>query len=308
MAVRKPGGLGRGLDALFESTSFNEEVAVDLLSEESDREEKKTLSSDRINYVDIDEVEPNRTQPRKNFDEEKIADLAESIRIHGVIQPIVVRPSEEREGYEIVAGERRWRAAQQAGLKKIPCIVKQLSDSENMLLAIIENMQREDLNPIEEAFAFRVMIDRYELTQAEVSRSVGKSRPYIANSLRLLKLPEAVQNLVIEGHLSAGHARAIAGVEDEEMQIRLADLAKDGDMSVRELERMISEAASMPEKKRKERQKKSEEIASLEKELKALLGTKVKLPNAADKGKIEISFTSREERDRLISLLKTLSV
>lgn len=305
MAAKRSGGLGRGLEALFEVTSMAEGVEVDISSGE---DKIVKVVSDAVNYIDINEIKPNLTQPRKQFDEGKISDLAESIKSHGMIQPIIVRPLASGGGYEIVAGERRWRAARIAELREIPCLVRELTDRENMLIAIIENTQREDLNPIEEAMAFQEMMGRYELTQAEVSESVGKSRPYITNALRLLKLPDAVQNLVVEGRLSSGHARAIAGVEDEKLQIKLAELAKDGGLSVRALEKMISDASEAENKKKNERIKKNPELISIENELKEVLGTKVKLPNSTQKGKIEISFYSRDELERLIDMLKSLRV
>ena len=307
MAAKKSGGLGRGLDALFEDTLLMQEVSV---ADEPQKNTGKTLSPDAINYIEINDIMPNRTQPRRFFDDDKISELADSIREHGMIQPVVVRPA-SGDGFEIVAGERRWRAARKADLRVIPCIIREISDRENMLLALIENMQREDLNPIEEASAFREMMGRYELTQAEVSKSVGKSRPYITNALRLLKLPERVQQFVIDGTLSSGHARAIAGVEDETLQISLAELAKDGGLSVRALEQMISEAAEeadKPSDKESVRQKKNSEIIAIEEELKEVLGTKVKLTNSTKKGKIEISFFSREELERLIDLLRSLRI
>ena len=215
-------GLGKGLDALFgdaevapaakKPTQKKKQTAVK--TEESPSEDSGVL------YVSIDDIKPNSSQPRKTFDEEKLEELAASIERHGVIQPLVLRRLGK--GYEIVAGERRWRAARIAGLKEIPCIVKELSHEENMLLAIIENMQREDLNPIEEAEGIRQMIDTYGLTQEQVSYSVGKSRPYISNSLRLLKLPDKVQELAAEGKISTGHARALAGVKNRQTQIELA--------------------------------------------------------------------------------------
>lgn len=303
MAAKRTGGLGRGLEALFEVTSITDEVDV-----VSDEDKVKSIASDVIHYIDINEIKPNLTQPRKQFDEDKISDLAESIKTHGMIQPIIVRPLSSGSGYEIVAGERRWRAARVAELREIPCIIRELSDRENMLIAIIENTQREDLNPIEEAMAFREMMNKYELTQAEVSKSVGKSRPYITNALRLLKLPDVVQNLVIQGRLSGGHARAIAGVDDEQLQIRLAELAKDGGLSVRALEKLIADASEKSDEKEQEKPQKNPELISIENELKEVLGTKVKLPNSTDKGKIEISFYSQDELERLIELLKSLRI
>ena len=165
MAAKRTGGLGRGLEALFEVTSITDEVEVDVVSDEN---KIKKIASDVVHYIDINDIKPNLTQPRKQFDETKISDLAESIKTHGMIQPIIIRPLSSGSGYEIVAGERRWRAARVAELREIPCIIRELSDRENMLIAIIENTQREDLNPIEEAMAFREMMSRYELTQAEV--------------------------------------------------------------------------------------------------------------------------------------------
>lgn len=306
MASKKSGGLGRGLEALFVDTALIQEVSVDA-EHENDLEDG--AASDTIHYIDINDIVPNRSQPRRFFDEEKIQELADSIREYGMIQPVIVRSS-TGSGYEIVAGERRWRAARKAELKTIPCIIREISDRENMLLALIENMHREDLNPIEEASAFREMMDNYGLTQAEVSKSIGKSRPYIANALRLLKLPEKVRQFVVDGSLSGGHARAIAGVADEELQIRLAELAKDGGMSVRALEKLIAESSESKGKedikKKKSPQKKSPELVALEEELKDVLGTKVTIPNSVRKGKIEISFFSRDELERLIELLRSL--
>ena len=303
MAAKRTGGLGRGLEALFEVTSITDEVDV-----VSDEDKVKSIASDAVHYIDINEIKPNLTQPRKQFDEDKISDLAESIKTHGMIQPIIVRPLSSGSGDEIVAGGRRWRAARVAELREMPWISRELSDRENMLIAIIENTQREDLNPIEEAMAFREMMNKYELTQAEVSKSVGKSRPYITNALRLLKLPDVVQNLVIQGRLSGGHARAIAGVDDEQLQIRLAELAKDGGLSVRALEKLIADASEKSDEKEQEKPEKNPELISIENELKEVLGTKVKLPNSTEKGKIEISFYSQDELERLIELLKSLKI
>jgi ParB family chromosome partitioning protein len=303
MAVKRPGGLGRGLEALFEDTSLIEEVSVE---DEASSEKSDKGSSNGVNYLDINEMKPNASQPRKTFDENKISDLAESIKLHGLIQPIIVRPVDD--GYEIVAGERRWRAARKAGLNAIPCIVRNLTDRENMLFAIIENMQREDLNPIEEAMAFSAMMTEYALSQDEVSKSVGKSRPYITNSLRLLKLPLEIRNMVSEGHLSGGHARAIAGVQNEERQIELARLAADGGLSVRALEQLIAESPEKQEKNKNKPEKKvkAPEILNVENELKEVLGTKVSLPANTKKGKIEISFFSQDELERLIEMLKSI--
>ena len=205
-------GLGRGLDALFaDQTTVEKEKAPEV----------KPDDANAIIYININDIKPNENQPRKSFDESKIEELANSIIEHGIIQPLVVRKNDP--GYEIVAGERRWRAARRAGLKEVPCIIRDFTDEENMLVAIIENMQREDLNPVEEAEGLNQMIKTYGMTQEEVSKSVSKSRPYITNSLRLLKLPEEIRNLLAEGKISAGHARALINVSDKRSRRKSAD-------------------------------------------------------------------------------------
>ena len=253
-------------------------------------------------YIDINDIKPNTGQPRKHFDEEKLEELASSIQQHGLIQPIVLRKL--KTGYEIVAGERRWRACRIVGLKEVPCIVKELTDEENMLLAIIEHMQREDLNPIEEAEGLKQMIDTYGLTQEQVSYSVGKSRPYITNSLRLLKLPEEVRTLTASGEISVGHAKALAAVKDRDKQITLAKkTAKDG-LSVRQIELMAKETKAPARKAPKV--KKSADEKKIEEDMKNALGTKVNLNRKGKKGKIEIEFYSDEELERLIELITSL--
>lgn len=312
-APKKTRGLGKGLDALFGDA----EVSLGL----NDKKEEKTSSasvqestsdikSDKISengilYVDINDIKPNSNQPRKTFDEDKLKELAASIEEHGLIQPVVLRKM--KSGYEIVAGERRWRAARIIGIKEIPCIIKDLTNEENMLLAIIENMQREDLNPIEEAEGISQMIDTYGLTQEQVSKSVGKSRPYIANSLRLLKLPEAVRGYVSSGELSAGHARALAAITDESRQIALADTAIREGLSVRQIEKLAQENKDEKIKPKARQKGKNADIIRVEEDLKDVLGTKVNLNQRGKKGRIEIEFYSREELERLIELLKTLN-
>lgn len=298
----KKKGLGRGLQSLFADTAVNEEMPV---NPQSTEEVAFEVSPDSVSYINLNNIKPNASQPRKTFDPESIKDLADSIREHGMIQPIIVRPSEN--GFEIVAGERRWRAAREAGLKSVPALIRELNDRENMLIALIENMQREDLNPIEEALAFREMMTRYGLTQDEVSKSVGKSRPYISNSMRLLKLPEVVRKMVAEGRLSGGHAKMIAGVESEEMQIRLAEISCDGQMSVRALEAMIANAQTPDEPKKNKKKAKDPELKSIESDLKEIFGTKVNVSTKnGKKGKIEISFYSHDDFDRILGVLKQI--
>ena len=312
----KARGLGRGLDALFGDVEISPKAENS--AKKTAKPEKKAKSSkqateekadpeegreNKVLYIDINSIKPNESQPRKSFDEEKLEELAASIEEHGLIQPVVLR--EVKNGYEIVAGERRWRAARIIGLKEIPCILKDLTDEENMLLAIIENMQREDLNPIEEAEGLKKMIDVYGLTQEKVSKSVGKSRPYITNSLRLLKLPETVRQMTAEGKLSTGHARALVSIKDQKLQIKMAQKAVDEDLSVRQMEALARETKPMPKKRKAER--KNADVIRVEDDLKNALGTRVNLNRKGKKGKIEIEFYSDEELERLIDLLKSLA-
>lgn len=296
MGKPKGRGLGKGLEALFNDVEINTHGTE--LDEDSNQE--------GILFLDINAIKPNSRQPRKNFQEDKIEELARSIETYGMIQPIMVRSSGE--GYEIVAGERRWRAARRASLKQIPCIIRELSEEQNMLVALIENMQREDLNPMEEAEAFNQMITNFGLTQEEVSKSVGKSRPYITNALRLLKLPAAIKEMVIQGDLTSGHARAIAGIKEEKKQLNLGNRAVKEGLSVRETEALANNendgAASKPSKAKP--RAKNREIINLEEELKTALGTKVAINHGTRRGKIEIEYYSREELERLLEMLLSL--
>lgn len=295
-AKRKNTGLGKGLEALFADNGPME------AGRSGNDQNGSSASLEDVVSISIDRVKPNQSQPRKNFNEEALNDLADSIKEHGIIQPIIVRPSGK--GYEIVAGERRYRAARIAGLKEIPCIVRELSDRENMLLAIVENMQREDLNPIEEAEGLNAMMDTYGLTQEEVSRSVGKSRPYIANSVRLLNLVPEVVEMVRAGEISAGHGRTLLGCSSDKKQLELARRAAKEGLSVRSLERMVS--GKTARKKHRPRAK-DPNVAAVENELQAVYGTKVNLiqkGTSGQKGAIEIEFYSAEERDRLIDMLR----
>lgn len=312
-APKKPRGLGKGLDALFGDAEVTlsvkkekeAEAAVPRVEESGVKLTEDKPTENGISYVNINDIKPNSNQPRKTFDEEKLRELASSIEEHGLIQPIVLRRM--KKGYEIVAGERRWRAARIIGIKEIPCIVKELTDEENMLLAIIENMQREDLNPIEEAEGINQMIDTYGLTQEQVSKSVGKSRPYIANSLRLLKLTAQVRDYVSQGDLSAGHARALAVITDENRQIALAEMAIREGLSVRQIEKLAKENKTGRAKAKARPKTKNADVIRVEEDLKEVLGTKVNLNQKGKKGKIEIEFYSKEDLERLIELLKTLN-
>lgn len=290
MAAKKK-GLGKGLESLLMSTDVSVDDTMD--------DEK----IDGLSRININDIKPNENQPRKTFDPEKIEDLANSIKEHGVIQPLVVRKVEN--GYEIVAGERRWRAAREAGLKEVPCVVRELTDEQNMLFAIIENMQREDLNPIEEAEGLQRMITNFGMTQSEISKSVGKSRPYITNSLRLLKLPEEIKDMMVDGSLTTGHGRALITIEDEKKAVEIAKkIVKDG-LSVRKIEELVNEKKKKRGKPAK-RAPKSPDVLLVERELKGIFGTKVNLNTAGNKGVIEIEYYSKEEANRIIEMLKSL--
>lgn len=297
MAAAKKGGLGKGLGALIA-----EAAPVEITRSEKPIEKNEPDSPDTVKYIKTFDIMPNANQPRKTFDEEKIQDLANSIIEHGVIQPIVLRKKDS--GYEIVAGERRWRAAIKAGLSEVPCLIRELDDEQNMLIAIIENMQREDLNPIEEAEGLNQMIVTYGMTQEQVSKSVGKSRPYITNSLRLLKLPEYVLELISSGKISAAHGRTVITIDDEEGRKNLCSrIVKEG-LSVRETERLAAEIGK-PKKKPAKRAK-NPNVSRVEAELKEVLGTKISINQKGSKGKIEIEFFSKDELERLIDMLKSL--
>lgn len=290
MAERK--GLGKGLGALFEDVNID---STEIEGSEANKED--------INFIEIDEIAPNESQPRKTFNKEKLEELARSIKTHGVIQPIVVR--KQGSHYEVVAGERRWRAARIAGLSEVPCIVRELTDEQNMLVAIIENVQREDLNPIEEARGIRAMIEDYELTQDEVAKAVSKSRPYITNALRMLKLPDAVLDMVSAGKLSAGHARAILSAKEEE-QTEIAKHVETKGLSVREAEKLSKKGLNFDRKKPGKHPTKNAAVKQIESELSSALGTKVNLSQNGNKGKIEIEYYSREELEGLIEALRAI--
>lgn len=297
MMAKSKGGLGRGLSDLLQVVEIDSAKA-------SAKDEAAPVETQAggVMYVDINDIKPNENQPRKVFDEAKIEELANSISSYGLIQPIILRKAEK--GFEIVAGERRWRAARKANLSKVPCIMKELSDEENMVISIIENMQREDLNPIEEAEALSQMIQRFGFSQEEVAKSVGKSRSYVTNSLRLLKLPKKILDFVQSGQISSGHAKMLIGVEDEKKQMLLAEKVVKEEISVREIEKLVKDVANP--KKKPEKKAKRPEISAIEDELKQILGTKVNIKQSGRKGKLEIEYYNREELERLIDILKNV--
>jgi len=300
MAGTKTRGLGKGLEALFGDV----EIKPNKVAEEQIKEYK--VAGDSVLFIDINDIKPNSSQPRQFFNEEKIDELAVSITAHGVIQPIVLKEADG--GYEIIAGERRWRAARKAGLKRVPAILKELTKEQLMIISLIENIQREDLNPIEEAEAFQRMYKEFGLKQEDISRNVGKSRPYITNSLRLLKLPEEIQKMVLEGRLTNGHARALITIENVEKQILLAEKIATEELSVRETERLVQETSQKSKRALKKAAEKHADILNIEEELKEILGTKVTLNHKGKSGKLEIDYFSRDELERLIEIFRTLNV
>lgn len=287
MAAKK-GGLGRGLDALFADNSI-EEIA--------------STSAVKLKIMDI---EPNRDQPRKIFDEDALAELADSIAKHGVIQPLLVRPMPDG-SYQLVAGERRWRASRMAGLTEVPVVIKELSDDEAMALALIENLQREDLNAIEEAQGIKALMDTLSLTQDEAAERVGKSRPAVANALRLLKLPDSVIALVSDGKLSPGHARALLGFKDEQDIIETADLIIEKGLTVRDVEKLVKKRNKEP-KAEKPATRRASYYDEVELALTDFLGRKVRVGTKPGKesGVLEIDFFDKDDLTRLADALKSL--
>lgn len=287
MAAKK-GGLGRGLDALFADNSI-EEIA--------------STSAVKLKIMDI---EPNRDQPRKIFDEDALAELADSIAKHGVIQPLLVRPMPDG-SYQLVAGERRWRASRMAGLTEVPVVIKELSDDEAMALALIENLQREDLNAIEEAQGIKALMDTLSLTQDEAAERVGKSRPAVANALRLLKLPDSVIALVSDGKLSPGHARALLGFKDEQDIIETADLIIEKGLTVRDVEKLVKKRNKEP-KAEKPAARRASYYDEVELALTDFLGRKVKVGTkpCKESGVLEIDFFDKDDLTRLADALKSL--
>lgn len=273
------GGLGGGLDLLFEDNSSQTQV-------------KKTLR--------ISEIEPNRSQPRKNFDDAAISALADSIREHGVLQPLLVRPLPSG-SYQIVAGERRWRAARMLALDEVPVVIREMTELEAAQIALIENLQRENLNPIEEALGFRRLQDDFGMKQENIAKTVGRSRSSVANTMRLLRLPEEVQEMLIDGSLSAGHARALLGFPDEDAMIAAAHKAADGLLTVRQLERMASEVEETPQETPSVRV--NSYYGEVEQSLYERLGRKVKVQFKKNKGTLMLEFYDEEDLKALAHLL-----
>ena len=308
----KKSGLGRGLDALFpEKTVQSKPKIVKAVKEEKKVEvdtkkssQQETSNGERMMKISM--IEPNREQPRKKFDEDALQELSESIKQYGILQPLLV--SDKKDYYEIVAGERRWRAAKMAGLKEVPVVVKEFSTQEIVEISLIENIQREDLNPVEEAMAYKRLIDEFHLKQDEIAERVSKSRTAVTNSMRLLKLDSRVQQMMVDEMISAGHARAILAISDLEQQYNAAMKVFDEKLSVRETEKLVKSILT-PTKKKPVVSNPTEDAIyeSLEEKMKGITGTRVFIHRKKNnKGKIEIEYYSRDDLDRIIDLFESI--
>ncbi|KGK86788.1 ParB/RepB/Spo0J family partition protein [Clostridium sp. HMP27] len=285
--MSKKFGLGKGLGALIpEDTS------------------EDNLLLNGMQKIDISLIRANNTQPRKSFDEEKIMELSESIKQYGVIQPILITKDDDTHTYTIVAGERRWRAAKLAGIKEVPVIIKELNKKEILEISLIENIQRQDLNPIEEAKAYKNLLEDFKLTQEELSKRVGKSRTAITNCIRLLNLDERVQDYVIDGVLTEGHGRTLLAIENKELQYKISQMIIDDKLSVRETEKLIKSLNRDKEKQRNNKQINNIYYEDIKNKLEELFGTRVVLNSNNDKGKIQIEYYSEEDLQRILDILK----
>lgn len=316
MTVRK-GGLGRGLDAMISETAVKPKTAVTKKAavrttkvtkkdtEEKVKEEVKEEGS--VLIVKMTQIEPNRSQPRKQFDEDALLELSESIKQFGVLQPLLVQ--KKGDYYEIIAGERRWRASKLAGLKEVPVIVKDFSEQETVEISLIENIQRENLNPIEEAAAYKRLMEEFHLKQDVIAERVSKSRTAVTNSMRLLKLDERVQQMLVDEMLTTGHARALLAIENKDEQHAAAVKVFDEKLNVRETEKLVKLLLNPAEPKPEKEKNSAEDLVyeQLEEKIKGIIGSKVAIRRKnRDKGKIEIEYYSQEELERIVELLETV--
>ena len=310
-------GLGKGLGAIFGEDiikeSENEAVKAAVRRKKATAAEEGAVETVKENptgrlMVKVALIEPNKEQPRVDFNEEQMAELAESIKKRGVLQPLLV----QKKGafYEIIAGERRWRAAKMAGLKEVPVVVGEYSRQESMEIALIENVQRADLNPIEEGRAYQQLIQEFGLKQEEIAERVAKNRTTVTNAMRLLKLDEAIQDLVINNMISSGHARALLGLDDKELQLKAAKMIVDGGLSVRETERLVkrmAREAGEEEKPKKEENSLNLIYQNLEERMKTIMGTKVTIHNKdKNKGRVEIEYYSEAELERIVEMIESI--
>ena len=300
MAVKR-NGLGKGLDSLIPNKA-EKTVKAEKKPEEK-KEERKSESGEIL--VKINQVEPNREQPRKEFDEDSLMELADSIKQFGILQPLLVQ--KKKDYYEIIAGERRWRAAKIAGIKEVPIIVKEYTNQEIVEISLIENIQRENLNPIEEAMAYKRLLEEFSLKQDEVAERVSKSRTAVTNSMRLLKLSPRVQQMIVDDMISTGHARALLAIDDEEQQYQLANRIFDEKLSVRETEKLVKALKNPKKEKKNQIIEHTFVYDNIEEQMKNIIGTKVSVnPKANGKGKIEIEYYSEEELERIYDLIMTI--
>lgn len=305
MAVKR-NGLGKGLDSLIPDKR-------DKTSKTTGKTTQKSLSEDKKEKVEktgevlvkINKVEPNREQPRKDFDEDALLELSDSIKQFGILQPLLVQ--KKNDYYEIIAGERRWRAAKIAGIKEVPVIIKNFTEQEVLEISLIENIQRENLNPIEEAMAYKKLLDEFHLKQDEVAEKVSKSRTAVTNSMRLLKLGERVQQMIVDDMISTGHARALLAIEDEEQQYILANKIFDEKLSVRETEKLVKLLKNPKKEEKKEKVLPTFIYDDLEEKMRTIIGTKVNVNAKANgKGKIEIEYYSEEELERIFDMIMSI--
>ena len=300
----KRGGLGKGLDSLIPDKKFDKSGSIPH-NKENKQVESATKEKDGQVMMKINDVEPNREQPRKHFEEDALLELADSIKQFGVLQPLIVQ--KRKDYYEIIAGERRWRAAKLAGIKEVPVIVKNYTDQEILEISLIENSQRENLNPIEEAMAYKKLLNEFNLKQDEVAERVSKSRTAVTNSMRLLKLSEKVQQMIIDDMISTGHARALLAIDDEEQQYLLATKIFDEKLSVRETEKLVKDVKNPKKEIPKKIIQNAFVYEDIEERMKNIMGTKVHVnhkPNG--KGKIEIEYYSDSELERIFELLMSI--
>ena len=300
MAVKKS-GLGKGLDSLIKDNSSAKKTAAANTSSENKAEEMKSGEQ----MMKINMVEPNRDQPRKKFEEDALLELADSIKQFGVLQPLLVR--KRKDYYEIIAGQRRWRAAKMAGVKEVPVIIKDYTEQEIVEIGLIENIQRENLNPIEEAMAFKKLLEEFNLKQDEVAERVSKSRTAVTNSMRLLKLDERVQEMIVDDMISTGHARALLAIDDKEQQYDLANKIFDEKLSVRETEKLVKEIKNPKKPKMKKKVENEFVYTDLENRMKEVMGTKVNISSKGNgKGKIEIEYYSDDELERMFEMIMSI--
>ncbi len=306
MAVKK-GGLGKGLDSLIQSSPSRPKTAPKPEVKEKIVEKvvEKVVEKPVEQKIKLSLIEPNREQPRKKFDEEALQELSDSIKQYGIIQPLVVKKNADY--YEIIAGERRWRAAKMAGLKEVPVIIKEYTEQEIVEISLIENIQRENLNPIEEAIAYKRLLDEFHLKQEEVAKRVAKSRTTVTNSLRLLKLDEKVQQMVIEEKLTSGHVRALLAIEDKNAQYNIAKKVYDEKLNVRDTEKLVKLVLSPKAPKVKKKLTHEEIYHDMEERMKEIFGSKVSIQRKSEhKGKIEIEYYSDEELERILDVMNTM--